>query len=138
MNEKYKDIINKEHSTSKTHPRMAMSNRAAQFSPFAALSGYEEAVREEGRMTKSKALLSEDRKAVLNNRLNLINEILVMQSEVTITYFAPDDKKSGGNYLKITGLVKKMDTFKKVVIMQNEQRIPVEDIVEIDVGEADY
>lgn len=131
MTNPYKDIINLPHHTSSTHPHMSAYDRAAQFSPFAALTGYEDAVAETARLTDKKVELDENSKAYLNERLNMIQDSLNEQPEVSITYFQPDEKKSGGEYVAIIGYVKKIDEYERVVVMQGTAKIPIDDIFEI-------
>ena len=128
--EKYADIIGLEHPTSKRHPRMKPSDRAAQFSPFAALTGYDAAVLEAARVTDKKIELSEEAKTVLNEKMHMILES--EPSEVVITYFMPDKKKSGGSYEKACGFVLSIDEYERVVKMSNGRIIPIDDITEID------
>ena len=126
----YEDIINLPHPTSEKHPRMRMTDRAAQFSPFAALTGYEDAVEETARLTEGKIELSEDEKAVLDQKLQAIAEHLG-ESEVTITYFVPDARKAGGAYETVVSPVKKIGNVERIVTMANGTKIPIEDILEI-------
>ena len=113
---RYDDIINLPHPTSKTHPRMPLYNRATQFSPFAALTGHDAAIAETARRTDEKHQLSEDTIAELNEKLNLIAETIGTKQTVTITYFVPDLKKSGGSYVTCTGVVRKIDTYNHALI----------------------
>lgn len=131
MSGKYDDIINLPHHVSSTHPHMLISDRAAQFSPFAALTGHDAAVKETGRITEQKAELSEDTKAYLDEQLNLIQIRIDEMPVVNITYFVPDTKKAGGGYVSITGTVKKIDEFERVVIMWDKTKIPIDDIFEM-------
>ena len=101
---KYEDIINLPHPVSKKHPRMSLYDRAAQFSPFAALTGHNAAIIETARLTEKKIRQSEDAISILNEKLHIITENL--GAEVTITYFLPDDRKEGGAYVRHTGAVK--------------------------------
>ena len=109
ISHKYDDIISLPHHVSKKHPQMSLHDRAAQFSPFAALTGHKAAINETARLTDEKQILSEDVIAKLNEQLNLIKENIGTNPIVTITYFVPDDKKSGGAYISYTGVVKKID-----------------------------
>lgn len=129
---KYDDIINLPHHTSSKRPRMSMIDRAAQFSPFAALTGYDAAVKETARLTDRRIELDEYSKAALDERLRLVQEHLKEYPEVTITYFQPDDRKDGGAYLSITGSVKKIDTYEKCIVMMDKQKIPIDEIFVID------
>ena len=106
MNGKYDDIIHLPHHTSSRHPRMSMADRAAQFSPFAALSGHEDAIRETARLTTERAELSESRKEELNEQLVWLREHPDARERVTVTYFRPDAKKAGGAYVTVTGAVR--------------------------------
>lgn len=117
---KYEDILYLPHHVSSTHRRMTMAERAAQFSPFAALVGYEGAVKETSRVTSTKMDLSEDEKAVLDRKQQLILAMLERgeRPSLTITYFRPDKKKDGGEYVTITGNLKKVaDTDGKITLM---------------------
>lgn len=128
----YDDIINLPHHTSTSRPHMSAHDRAAQFSPFAALTGYDAAITETGRLTDKRVELDEYRKADLNERLCKIQDQMDEQPEVSITYFQPDKKKSGGAYITVTGCVKKIDAYERTVVMQDDTKIPIEGIFEID------
>lgn len=132
MNGKYDDIINLPHKKSATRPHMTMLQRAAQFSPFAALTGHGDAIKETARLTEKKIELGEDCKERLNERLQLIREQLNAEPEVTITYFLADDKKDGGMYVEATGIVKKIDEYVKTVLLHDGTKIPMDDIVDIE------
>lgn len=131
MNSRYKDIIHLPHKQSATRPHMAISDRAAQFAPFAALVGYDDAVKETARLTENRRELSDGALDQLNAKLNYIQEHLGEQPEVTITYFQPDSKKSGGTYLTCTGIVKRIDDYEHTVLMQDGREIFIDDITEI-------
>ena len=131
ISHKYDDIINLPHHVSKKHPQMSLHDRAAQFSPFAALTGHKAAINETARLTDEKQILSEDVIAKLNEQLNLIKENIGTNKTVTITYFVPDDKKSGGAYISNTGVVKKIDEYNRTVIMTDKTVIPIEQISEM-------
>jgi len=128
---RYDSIINLPHHQSATRPHMSSYDRAAQFSPFAALTGYEDAVTETARLTDKKVELDEYAKDALNERLNMIQDTLDEQPEISIMYFLPDNKKSGGAYITVTGYVKKIDKYELVVVMRDGTKIPIDDIVEI-------
>lgn len=127
----YSDIINLPHPSLK-HPRMSLRARAAQFSPFAALDGYEAAVKETERITEEKVELDEYEKESLDKRLFIIKEHLSEKHVVTITYFRQDEYKEGGSYPMITGVIRKIDNFQKVLIMESGEIISVNDIVDMD------
>ena len=130
--EKYADIINLPHYISKTRPQMDIIDRAAQFSPFAALTGYEEAVKETGRLTEEFAELDESRKSILDDKLQEVLKRIKEHPVIAITYFEPDKKKQGGAYLNLVERVKKIDMFEGCIVMENEQRILFERIYEIE------
>lgn len=128
----YDDIINLPHHVSPSRPRMSALDRAAQFSPFAALTGFGDAVRETARLTDERVDLDEDAKAALNARLLMIQEQLCDQPQVLITYFKPDDQKAGGAYVTAKGCVKIIDAYERTVVMKGGPRIPINDIIRID------
>lgn len=128
----YDDIINLPHPVSVTHPRMSLIDRAAQFSPFAALTGYDAAIQETARLTSEKIELDEDGKAALDTKRHLLLDRLGEHPEVAITYFLPDEKKAGGVYVTVTGKVKKLDTYGRSLVMADGTLIPLDDILEIE------
>lgn len=128
---KYDDIIDLPHHRSKKHAQMPLGDRAAQFSPFAALTGHEAAIKETARLTDRKIELDEYEIAALDEILQTIKEKLSENPEITVTYFEPDMRKDGGKYATVTGNVKKMDEYTKCLIMNNGIRIRIEDIIEI-------
>ena len=132
MKNAYDDIINLPNPTSKNHPRMSLEARAAQFSPFAALTGHDAAIKETARLTDEKQELGEDAIAHLNEQLNLISENIGIEQTVTITYFVPDNKKSGGVYISHSGVVKKIDEYERMVIMTDKTAIPIDQISNIE------
>lgn len=132
MTGKYDDIINLPHHVSMTHPPMAEIGRAAQFSPFAALNGYDAAIKETARLTDEKVELDEHSTNALCDRLQIIAERIAEQPEIAITYFQPDITKSGGSYVTVTGAAKKIDEYKRIVIMTDGIAIPIDEIVAIE------
>lgn len=132
MNEKYKEIIHLPHKQSTARPHMPIADRAAQFAPFAALVGYDDAVKETARLTDSRRELSDGALDQLNTKLNYIQEHLNEQPEVSITYFQPDSKKSGGAYLTCSGVVKRVDDYEHIVLMQDGKEFFIDDITEIE------
>lgn len=124
----YEDIVNLPPHISKKHPQPSMMDRAARFAPFAAITGYEEMVLEEARVTEERVDLDEGALSLLNEKLNMIQEFLDEEPEVTITYFEPDKKKSGGAYISITGTVKRIDEYEHLVILTDGKKIRIEDI----------
>lgn len=129
---KYDDIIDLPHHVSETHPPMSRADRVAQFSPFAALTGYDAAVRETARVTERRIELDEGVKAELNARLNCILEHLSEHPQVSLTYFVPDEKKSGGAYRTVTGTVRKLDGFAKTLTLTDGTVVPMEEMVHVE------
>ena len=132
MKDLYEDIINLPHHVSKTRPQMPMSDRAAQFAPFAALTGYDAAIKETGRLTDDKIELDEEALTALDMKYQLLMDALDEEPEVTITYFQPDERKAGGKYLTATGAVKKVDDYERLITMQDGAKIPMDDVLSID------
>lgn len=128
---KYEDIINLPHHVSKTHPQMPLYDRAAQFSPFAALTGYEDAIRETARLTDNWVQLSEDKKQELDEKLHQLISEKERTEPVTITFFQPDERKEGGSYRTVTGQIKKFDIYKRKLFFKDGTEIELEKIVEI-------
>lgn len=128
----YEDIINLEHHVSKKHPQMDIIDRAAQFAPFSALTGYDEAVKEAARRTQDKVDISESLIENLNMKIQILLCMKDEYPEVTVIYFRPDEKKSGGMYLSECGKIIKIDLYNRIIIMENKTEIPIEMIVEID------
>ena len=128
----YNDIINLPHHVSSTRPQMPMLDRAAQFAPFAALTGYDAAIKETGRLTDEKIEMDEEALNILNMKYQILVDSLDDKPEVTFTYFKPDERKAGGAYVKVTGTVKKVDDFERLIVMQNGAKMPMDDILNID------
>ncbi|HBR07880.1 MAG TPA: hypothetical protein DD735_03155 [Clostridiales bacterium] len=128
----YDDIIHLPHHVSATRPHMTAGDRAAQFSPFAALTGYDAAIKETARLTDKKLELDESMKDVLSRRLQIIADWMKKRPEISITYFQPDMKKSGGAYVTAIGTVKKIDEYERIVIMTDGTAIPIDEIISID------
>lgn len=127
----YDDIINLPHHRSTTHHPMSREKRAAQFSPFAAVTGYDEAVKETARLTDKKVDLDENAKNRLDEKLRVIQEHLSNKPDLVITYFQPDENKAGGSYLTACGIVRKIDHYERAVIMQDGRRIETDEIFDI-------
>ena len=128
----YEDIIHLPRPVSKTHPPMPVADRAAQFAPFAALTGYGDAVKETARLTEAKAELSESEKEELDATMQQIRSHMKEQVKVCFTYFVPDEKKEGGAYRTVTGIVKKIDMYRHAVILEDGTKIPTEDVRNIE------
>ena len=129
---RYDDIINLPHHTSVTHTPMPIADRAAQFSPFAALTGYEDASDETGRLTQQWIELDENEKERLDEKLQMIREQLPTHPQVSFTYFEPDKKKHGGAYLTVEGRARKLDESKHAFIMEDGREILIERIVKVE------
>lgn len=130
---KYDDILHLPHHVSPTRKRMTMAERAAQFSPFAALVGYEDAVRETGRVVEQRIELSEEEKAVLDRKQQIILAALELgeRPTVTFTYFQPDAKKNGGIYIDFTGEMKRVKTVENRFVFMNDMEISFSDIFDL-------
>lgn len=129
---KYDDIIHLPRPVSQRHAPMTVQDRAAQFAPFAALTGYEEVIEESGRLTDSRIDLDEGEISLLNEALNRIKERLPEQPPVRLTCFRPDGRKAGGAYCTVTGRVKKLDEYEKNLLLADGREIPLEQIFEIE------
>jgi len=132
MKEKYDDIIHLPHHVSKIRPPMTAIDRAAQFSPFAALTGYDAAVKEAARLTDKRVELDEYMKDALSHKLQTIEERLKEHLEIAISYFQPDAKKNGGAYVKAIGTAKKIDLYERLVVMTDGTMISIDEIISID------
>lgn len=128
---KYDDIIDLPHHISKKHPQMSLEARAAQFAPFAALTGYDDAVKETARLTNERIDLDEEAKRILDGKLQIIREELLAKPQVEITYFIPDERKDGGRYITIASNVKKIDDYKNLIVLDNSVEIKINEIIDI-------
>ncbi len=132
MSGKYDNILRLPHPTSAKHPRMPVSERAAIFSPFAALSGHAGAIAETARLTDQRIELDEDTRAELDRRQTVLLEHIAEQPEVTVTWFQQDERKDGGAYVTTVDRAKKIDEFKRILSMVGGQKIVLDDIVQIE------
>lgn len=132
MNDDYKDIIDLPHHVSCKHPQMSSHDRAAQFSPFAALAGYDDAIQETVRQTEKKIEPSEEELDLLNNQLRFLRDMAKRNPVATFTYFVQDPKKAGGKYLTQTGRVRQIDAIKHTVVLTNGLTIPIGNIYAIE------
>lgn len=130
-NDNYQDIINLPHYVSKKRQQMPISDRAAQFAPFAALTGYEENIKEATRLTDTRIEIDEERKLILNDKLQIILNNIKDEPTITFTYFIYDDKKSGGKYINITNQVKKINITDGYITLIDKTKIPIEEIIDI-------
>ncbi|MBP3255183.1 MAG: YolD-like family protein [Clostridia bacterium] len=129
--DKYEDIINLPHHVSKKHPQMSLYERSAQFAPYAALTGHGDAIKETGRLTSKRVDLDEEEKEILDRKFEIIREKINENIQVKITYFIPDLRKEGGKYEEVTGVIKKIDDYNHLIIMEKCE-IPINEIVDID------
>ncbi len=127
----YDDIINYPHYELKKHPRMRLELRAAQFAPFAALTGYSEDVIEAGRTTMNPILMTEDGKDLLDWKMQMIEDKIKTQPLVIISYFSPDKKKEGGFYQEVVGNLKKIDFVERTILLTNSIKIKMDAIIDI-------
>lgn len=128
----YEDIIHLPHHVSATRPQMSMLDRAAQFSPFAALTGYDEAIKETGRLTDDRIELDENTRTALDIKQAYLAENINIHPEISITYFLPDTKKDGGEYVTATGSLKRIDEYERMLIFVDGRKIPMDEIANID------
>lgn len=129
---RYDDIIDHFHHVSKNHPPMPTADRAAQFAPFAALTGHGTAVMETARLTQERVELDEDCKADINRQLQQLKELEDDEPAVAVTYFVKDKRKSGGAYVTVAGRVKKIDEYKRHMLLTDSTKIPIDEIIEIE------
>lgn len=132
MSDSYEDIINMPHQTSRKHPRMSMENRAAQFAPFAALTGFSDEVKETARLTDRRIELEDEFKLIISNKLNYLLENKDKRSEVIVTYFVYDGKKSGGMYVDKKGIIKKINLQEGIIIFEDKDIISINEIIDIE------
>lgn len=130
---RYDDIINLQHPTSKKRPRMAMSDRAAQFSPFQALTGYASAIKETARLTDQWIDLDESSKSELNDKLRFLHDRIPNPPNAAFTYFVPDLHKDGGEYVTRRGLLKKVDPIEQVIVLMDGCIIQINSIIAIEI-----
>ncbi len=128
----YDDIIHLPHHISRRRPSMPRIGRAAQFAPFAALSGYDDAVEETARLTDRLIEQDEESLALMNEKLHALLDAVKDQPEITITCFEPDEKKAGGSYQRITGRIRRIDEINRQIILTDRTTIPMDSIFEID------
>ncbi len=129
--ERYADIIDLPHHTSSKHPRMSAIARAAQFSPFAALTGYDAEIKETERLTDEKIELDEDSVNDINAKLQYIKDNIDDNPEITVEYFVPDEKKSGGAYLTLNDRVRIIDEYERSIVFVSGKRVMIDDIYRI-------
>lgn len=131
MSGSYDDILYLPHPTSTKHPRMPLADRAAQFSAFRALSGHEDAIGETERLTDRRIELSEEAKAELDLKQQLLASSAEAQPEITVTWFKPDGKKDGGAYVTTVRRLRKVDDYERDIVLIDGTRIPLDDVLDI-------
>jgi len=129
---KYDDIIHLPHYVSKKYPQMSMSNRAAQYAPFAALSGYGEAIKETARLTERKKELDADAIEILDRKLMWLRDNLTSKPEIILTYYMPDERKYGGHYITLNARIVKIDDYENCISLDSGLKIGVTDIFSIE------
>ena len=132
---RYDDMLDMPHHVSSTRPRMPVIDRAAQFSPFAALTGYDSAIEETGRLTEQRMDLDESRIEMLDEKLQMIQRMIKENERhpaIRLTYFRPDERKAGGSYCTFDCTVKKIDVEKGVIRLNDHREIPINQIYEIE------
>lgn len=134
MKHPYEDILNLSRPVSKTHPPMSLLDRAAQFSPFAALTGYDAAVAETARLTERPLELDVDAKAELNEKLLTLRTHLSQSPQITVTYFVPDDRKAGGSYVTVTSTVRKLNSLEKWLLLEDGTRVFFGDMISLEIS----
>ena len=132
MNPKYSKLKNITRPQYPDLPPMSIEDRAAQFSPFAAVVGYDDAVEETARLTDSMIELSEDEIVLLNGALAKLRESIDEKPQIRVTYFVPDDKKDGGEYVSKTGIVKRIDEYENVLIFTDGEKVAVSSIIKVE------
>ena len=128
---RYDDLLNLPHHVSVTHPHMSLYDRAAQFAPFKALTGYEDEVEETARLTDARVDLDEDKIEQLDARLRLLEEHLSESPPVSITFFRPDDRKDGGRYETVSEEVRKIDHIQRNILLRSGQSIAIDNVYDI-------
>lgn len=129
---KYDAILHLPHHVSEKHPTIPMEERAAQFSPYAALTGFGAVIDETRRLTDPRRALSEEALARLNRQYQLLSEHLTVRPEITLTYFQPDAKKDGGAYLTLTGRVKKVEAYEQRLVLEDGKAVAMENIMSME------
>ena len=131
MTDNYEDIINLPHHVSTRHPQMSMMNRAAQFAPFAALTGHSAAIEETARLTESQQELADEDNEILNQKMTYLREAINEHPTISISYFEPDKRKSGGRYMSIEGQLQNIDDYNQTIVLKNGEAIPLKSILDI-------
>lgn len=133
MSTAYDDIIDLPHPLSLVHPPMPVMDRAAQFVPFAALTGYDEAVAEAARVTEAFQQLADDEQSEINRSLKYLCEHRCEKLRIAAVYFVPDDKKAGGRYVSASGIVKRIDEYSKEIVFDDGEKIKIKMLRELEI-----
>ena len=131
MKDDYSDIIDMPHHVSTKYPRTSSIDRAAQFGSFAALTGHSDMINETARWTSEKMELNEDEKNLLDIKQSILRQAMAQRPIITVTYFVPDSKKSGGCYVDITGIIKREDHNEGCIIFENGEKILFDNVINI-------
>lgn len=131
MSDNYDDIINLPHHVSVVHKPMSLQSRAAQFAPFAALTGYDEAIVEAARVTDVQVCLDENARELLDRKVAVLRDHIDCRPQLTVTYFVADSKKDGGHYCTLTGTLTKVDDLKRVLVLDSHIVIPLQDVLDV-------
>ena len=132
MSERYQDIIDLPHHVSPKRQAMSLSDRAAQFAPFSALTGYDDVIIETGRLTDCEIDQIDDMRELLDLKQRYLAEIIESTPEITVTFFVDDTRKSGGAYRTVTGCLKRIEEHERVLLFTDGNRIPMDRILRID------
>ena len=132
MSGPYDDIIDLPHQVSHRHPHMPVADRAAQFAPFAALTGYDAALRETARLTDRKVEQTEEIKALLDHKQQFLLEHAEARPKITVVHFKADERKDGGTYISVTGHFRTIDPIRRQLVLSNKTRIPLDDILDLE------
>lgn len=138
MSGQYDDIIDLPHHISNRHPHMPIPGRAAQFAPFAALTGYDAAIREAARRTEEKIELDENAKSTLDRKQQILLNCSPQHPRITVIYFKPDTHKTGGAYVSVSGQFHGIDPLKRQLVLTDKTRIPLDDILDLESAAIDF
>lgn len=128
----YDDIMNIPYSGRKDEGALSMHQRAAQFAPFAALVGHDSMIMETARLTDEELEIADETFVILNRKMNYLKMMLHQRPLVTITYFLADERKSGGEYRTSTGIIRKIDDYENIIVMEDNTIIPLQHILDLD------
>jgi hypothetical protein len=131
MIDNYDDIINLPHHVSSRHPQMSMMNRAAQFAPFAALTGHAAAIEETARLTDSQMELADEDSEILNQKMAYLREVINEHPKIVVTYFEPDKRKAGGAYKTIEGQLQNIDDYSQCLVMRDGKVVFIRSVLDI-------